>query len=143
MIYIRISRYAIYSKIAKIKSRETVKTTFTRYSVITKGKHVRYFREHYRLGTSRFRVRVPTTSRFVKAYLYVRGKRHVHEANCDESKVHRAKENKKHKHRLSARKQDNDAIRKKISSYHPLFDVHKYFESTIGSAILFLSLFVI
>lgn len=107
-----ISRYAIYSKIAKIKSRETVKTTFTRYSVITKGKHVRYFREHYRLGTSRFRVRVPTTSRFVKAYLYVRGKRHVHEANCDESKVHRAKENKKHRHRLSARKQDNDAIRK-------------------------------
>lgn len=38
----------------KIKARKIVKTTFMHYPIITKGKHVRYFREHYRLGTSRF-----------------------------------------------------------------------------------------
>lgn len=41
-----------------------------------------------------------------------RGKKHVYETNCDESKVQSAKGNKMHGYRLSGREQDKDAIRK-------------------------------
>lgn len=51
-------------------------------------------------------------SSLIRTYVYVRGKRHVHEANCDGSKVQRAssalEKTKSTRHRLSARKRDND-----------------------------------
>lgn len=61
------------------------------YSIITKGKHVRYFREHYRLGTSRF---LSLNQPIRESSLTYVGRGTCTKLTLTESKVHRASERK-------------------------------------------------
>ena len=69
-------------------ARRKTAGTVTRYSAITKEKHVRYFREHYRLETTVKVSRLPVAlAQFVKARLYVTYGTYVGRGTCTKPTV--------------------------------------------------------